>query len=123
MLDEAWRFFRDATIRTYVSEALKTWRKHNACVLLATQSSEDLERSELLRVAIESCPTKIFLANPNIDRASYRTLFHLTETEAERIATLVPRRELLLKRPDVSKVLMLEVDPDTTELFAPARRA
>jgi type IV secretion system protein VirB4 len=117
VLDEAWRFFHDSTIRAYVTEALKTWRRKNACVLLATQSSEDLERSELLRVAIESCPTKIFLANPDIDRAAYRTLFHLNETETERIATLIARRQLLLKRPGVAKVLNLEVDTEAERLF------
>jgi type IV secretion system protein VirB4 len=118
VLDEAWRFLRDPTIRQYVTEALKTWRKKNACVLLATQSSEDLARSELLRVAIESCPTKVFLANPQIDRAVYQELFHLNETEAERIATLVSRQQLLLKRPDVAKVLNLTVDPDSARLFS-----
>src|SRR5260370_41012223 len=96
VLDEAWRFLRDPTIRQYVTEALKTWRKKNACVLLATQSSEDLARSELLRGAIESCPTKCFLANPHIDPAVYQGLFHLNDTEAERIAMLVPRRQVLL---------------------------
>ena len=107
VLDEAWRFLRDPTIRAYVTEALKTWRKKNACVLLATQSSEDLQRSELLRVAIESCPTRCFLANPHIDRAVYQELFHLNETEAARIATLVPRQQVLLKQPHVAKVLNL----------------
>ena len=110
-------------IRQYVTEALKTWRKKNACVLLATQSSEDLERSELLRVAIESCPTKCFLANPSIDRAVYQDLFHLNETEAECVATLVPRQQVLLKRPDVAKVLNLFVDPESARLFSPAPRA
>jgi type IV secretion system protein VirB4 len=118
VLDEAWRFLRDPTIRAYVNEALKTWRKRNACVLLATQSSEDLARSELLRVVIESCPTTCFLANPQIDRAVYQHLFHLTETEAARIATLLPRRQLLLKRPDVAKVLNLNVDPESARLFS-----
>jgi type IV secretion/conjugal transfer VirB4 family ATPase len=120
VLDEAWRFLRDPTIRQYVTEALKTWRKKQACMLLATQSSEDLVTSEILRVAIESCPTKCFLANPNIDRAVYRELFHLNETEAERIATLVPRQQLLLKQPGVSKVLALSVDPESALLFSPA---
>jgi type IV secretion system protein VirB4 len=122
VLDEAWRFLRDPTIRAYVTDALKTWRKKNACVLLATQSSEDLERSDLLRVAVESCPTKIFLANPNIDRAAYQTLFHLNDTEAARIATLVPRQQFLLKQPGVAKVLTLRVDPANTTLFSTARR-
>ena len=42
VLDEAWRFMRDPTINAYITEALKTWRKQNAAMILATQSSEDL---------------------------------------------------------------------------------
>jgi type IV secretion system protein VirB4 len=122
VLDEAWRFLRDPTIRAYVTEALKTWRKKNACVLLATQSSEDLQRSELLRVAIESCPTTCFLANPHIDRASYQDLFHLNDTEAAAIATLIPRQQILLKQPHVAKVLNLQVDPKSAALFSVGRR-
>ena len=121
VLDEAWRFLRDPTIRAYVTEALKTWRKKNACVLLATQSTEDLERSDLLRVAIESCPTKCFLANPQIDQAVYRDLFHLNETEAASIATLVPRQQFLLKQPNLAKVLNLRVDPHNATLFSATR--
>jgi type IV secretion system protein VirB4 len=116
-LDEAWRFLRDATVRVYVREALKTWRKKNGCVLLATQSSDDLERSEILQVAIESCPTKCFLANPSIDRSIYQRLFHLNETEVEAIATLVPRQQFLLKQPNVAKVLNLHVDAESAALF------
>ena len=41
VLDEAWRFAQDATLKAYITEALKTWRKRNAAMLLATQSSED----------------------------------------------------------------------------------
>jgi type IV secretion system protein VirB4 len=122
VVDEAWRFLRDPTIRAYVTEALKTWRKKNACVLLATQSSEDLQRSELLRVAIESCPTTCFLANPHIDRASYQELFHLNDTEAAAIATLIPRQQILLKQPHVAKVLNLHVDPKSAALFSVGRR-
>jgi type IV secretory pathway VirB4 component len=122
VLDEAWRFLRDPTIRAYVTEALKTWRKKNACVLLATQSCEDLEQSALLRVAVESCPTLCFLANPQIDRAAYQDLFHLTQTQAERIASLIPRQQLLLRQPHVSKVLNLHVDAESARLFSLATR-
>jgi type IV secretion system protein VirB4 len=117
VIDEAWRFFRDPAIRAYVTEALKTWRKRNACVLLATQSSEDLMRTELLRVVLESCPTVCFLANPQIDRRLYQDLFHLTETEADRITTIQARRQFLLKQPGVAKVLTLNVDPESAWLF------
>jgi type IV secretion system protein TrbE len=111
VLDEAWRFFRDATVKTYVTEALKTWRKRNAAVLLATQSSQDFADPDLLRTIVESCPTKVFLANPDLDAERARDLFHLNEVEVARIMDLQPRRQFLLKRPDAAKVLELSVDP------------
>jgi type IV secretion system protein VirB4 len=111
VLDEAWRFAEDPTLKAYITDALKTWRKRNAAMLLVTQSSEDLERSDLLRTVVDSCPTKLFLANPAMDVERARDLFHLNETEAALIAQLRPRQQVLLKRPDVAKVLNLHVDP------------
>ena len=118
VLDEAWRFLRDQAIRAYITEAFKTWRKKNACVLLATQSCEDLERSDVLRVAVESCATLCFLANPQIDRAVYREVFHLNETQTDAIATLVPRQQILLKQRGVAKVLNVRVDAASAKLFS-----
>jgi type IV secretion system protein TrbE len=110
IVDEAWRFLRHPTIRLYITEALKTWRKKHAAMILATQSSDDLLRSEMLNVVVESTATKIFLANPDIDRALYREIFHLNETEADWIARLTPKQQMLIKRPDLSKVVNLNVD-------------
>jgi type IV secretion system protein VirB4 len=110
VMDEAWRFLRHATIKLYILEALKTWRKRNAAMILATQSSEDLAASQMLPVVLESCPTQLFLSNPGMDRKTYRDIFHLNETETERIAGLIPKREILIKRPDLSKVVSLNVD-------------
>ncbi|HTF70851.1 MAG TPA: DUF87 domain-containing protein, partial [Edaphobacter sp.] len=61
LLDEAWLFIRNETIRRYVVQAQKTWRKHNAAMILATQSIKELEESGMLQIVSESCPTKIFL--------------------------------------------------------------
>src|SRR5207244_7612040 len=102
VLDEAWRFAEDATLKAYITEALKTWRKRNAAMILATQSSEDLERSDLLRTAVDSCPTKFFLANPAMDLTRPRELFHLHDAEAALIAHFLPRRQAPRKRPAVS---------------------
>jgi type IV secretion system protein VirB4 len=118
VLDEAWRFFRHPAIKLYIVEALKTWRKKNAALILATQSVDDLRQSELLPVVVESCATKLFLANPGMDRNVYREIFQLNEVEADRIAQLIPKKQLLFKRPDVAKVLTLNVDPEMYELFA-----
>lgn len=111
VMDEAWRFLKNDTIRQYITEAVKTWRKRNAAMILATQSSDDLDRSEMLGVIVESCATKMFLANPGMDRDAYRETFHLNETEAALIAGLIPKQQILIKRPDLSKVVNLNVDP------------
>lgn len=111
VMDEAWRFFRNPTTRLYIVEALKTWRKRNAALVLATQSGEDLEQSEILPIVVESCPTKLFLANPGMDEEWYRRVFKLNITESQMIARLIPKQQFLLKRPDHAKVLNLNVDP------------
>lgn len=117
VVDEAWRFFRHPVIKAYIVEALKTWRKKNAAILLATQSSEDLLGSDLLPVVVESCPTQFFLANSGIDQQAYRRAFHLSETEAAQIAALVPKQEILVKQPNLSKRVRLRVDPKGCWLF------
>ena len=117
VLDEAWRFFRNPTTKAYITEALKTWRKRNAAMILATQSSDDLLREEMFSVIAESCFTKIFLANPGMDTGVYRKLFHLNETEAQQIARLIPKQQFLWKRPGLSKVLSLTVDPSALRIY------
>jgi type IV secretion/conjugal transfer VirB4 family ATPase len=117
VIDEAWRFFRHPTIKHYIVEALKTWRRKNAAMILATQSGDDLLRSEMLSLVVESCATKMFLANPDMDRKAYREVFHLNETEAELIAGLVPKQQILIKRPDIAKVINLNVDPKDYWLY------
>jgi len=64
-----------------VVQAQKTWRKHNAAMILATQSIKELEESGMLAIVAESCPTRIFLANPQMNREIYREAFHLNHTE------------------------------------------
>ncbi|MGE3341845.1 MAG: VirB4 family type IV secretion system protein [Vicinamibacterales bacterium] len=117
VLDEAWRFIQHPTLRAYVEEALKTWRKRHAAMILATQSVDDFASADLLRTVIEGCPTKLLLANPACDRSQYGTLFHLNDTELDLLTELVPRRQLLLKRPTVAKVLSLDVDPRSYWLY------
>jgi type IV secretion system protein VirB4 len=67
----------------------------------------------MLQTVAESCGTMIFLANPRMDREHYKHIFRLNDTEADLIATLQPKREMLVKRPDCSKVVRLEVSAET----------
>jgi type IV secretion system protein VirB4 len=116
-IDEAWIFLRNSSIQRYVLEALKTWRKHNAAIVLSTQSLDELRRSDILDVLVESCPTKIFLANPDMDRDLYRKQFHLNENEIELISGLIPKQQFLLKTPELAKVANLNVDRKSYWLY------
>ena len=117
VMDEAWRFIQHDRLRAYVEEALKTWRKRNAAMLLATQTVDDFASADLLRTVVEGCPTKLLLANPSLDRRQYADLFGLNEVELDLLAQLIARRQLLLKRADLSKVLTLNVDPRSYWLY------
>jgi type IV secretion system protein VirB4 len=110
LLDEAWLFIRNGTVRDYIVQGQKTWRKHNAAMLLATQSIKELQESGMLEVVAESCPTKIFLANPEMDRDVYRDAFHLNDTELDLIAGLIPPGQMLIRKTRSSKKVQLNVD-------------
>jgi type IV secretion system protein VirB4 len=110
LLDEAWLFIKNETIRNYVVQAQKTWRKHNAAMILATQSIKELEESGMLAIVAESCPTKIFLANPEMNREVYREAFHLNDTELDIVGGLVPPGQMLIRKAQTSKKVHLNVD-------------
>ena len=117
VMDEAWRFIQHPTLRAYVQEGLKTWRKRNAAMILSTQAIDDFASADLLRTVVESCPTKLLLANPALDPRQYADLFHLNEMELELLTGLIPKQQMLLKRPDVTKVLTLTVDPKSYWIY------
>ena len=116
-IDEAWVFLRNPSISSYVVEALKTWRKHNAALVLSTQSLDELRKSDILDVLLESCPTKIFLANPDMDLELYSRQFHLNDHEIDLISGLIPKQQMLIKTPESSKVANLSVDARSYWLY------
>ena len=64
----------------------------------------------MLEIVAESCPTKIFLANPDMDPEVYREAFHPNDTELELIAGLVPPGQMLIRKAQSSKKVHLNVD-------------
>ena len=90
-------------------EAAKTWRKKNAALIVATQSAVDVTGTAGAEVLLESMPTKLFLANPDLpDKAG--EIFRLNPSELNTIRSLIPKRELYLRRTDAAGILRLEVD-------------
>ena len=116
VVDEAWRYLRDPAVVAYLAESAKTWRKRNAALVMATQSAVDITGTAGAEPLLESMPTKIFLANPDLPSQAGQ-LFRLNERELELVRELVPKRELYLRRPNSTGVLRLNVDPKSYWLY------
>jgi type IV secretion system protein VirB4 len=63
VLDEAWLMLGHPVFRARIREWLKTLRKKNVSVVLATQNLSDAAGSGILDVLVESTATKVFLPN------------------------------------------------------------
>ena len=116
VVDEAWRYLQDPAVLGYLAEAAKTWRKRNAALVLATQSAVDVTATAGAAALLESMPTKLFLANPDLPQ-DVQQVFRLNDTEMQTIRSLIPKRELYLRRPNANAVMRLVVDPESYWLY------
>jgi len=96
LIDEGWLALDDPLFGRQLKEWLKTLRKKNASVIFATPSLADIEGSAIAPAIIESCPTRIFLANeralePQI--AGVYRRFGLNDRQIEIIASATPKRD------------------------------
>ncbi|MBI2772560.1 MAG: conjugal transfer protein TrbE [Burkholderiales bacterium] len=101
-LDECWLMLSHPLFREKVREWLKTWRKKNAAILLATQEVADVIASPIRDVIFASCPTKLLLPNPEAQDPSSREAYEiigLNNREIELLANAVVKRDYYYKSP------------------------
>ena len=96
IVDEGWLALDDEGFSGQLREWLKTLRKKNASVVFSTQSLADIDNSPIAPAIIESCPTRVFLANeralePQI-AATYRR-FGLSDRQIEILSQATPKRD------------------------------
>ncbi len=96
IVDEGWLALDDEGFSGQLREWLKTLRKKNASVVFSTQSLADIDNSAIAPAIIESCPTRVFLANeralePQI-AATYRR-FGLSDRQIEILSRATPKRD------------------------------
>ncbi|MBO9357438.1 conjugal transfer protein TrbE [Bordetella petrii] len=96
VLDEAWLFLDDPVFAARLREWLKTLRKKNVSVIFATQSLADIRDSSIAPAIIESCASRIFLANPQAVEPQIRTIyegFGLNARQIQLVAHASPKRD------------------------------
>jgi type IV secretion system protein VirB4 len=114
LIDEAWLALGHALFREKIREWLKTMRKANCAVVLATQSLSDAARSGILDVLDEGTSTKVFLPNLSAraeDAAALYRRFGLNDREIEILAGAIPKREYYMVSEKGRRLISLELGP------------
>jgi type IV secretion system protein VirB4 len=94
-LDEVWAYLRHDLFREKLRDWLKTMRRKNATVIMATQQISDLSNSDISDVLFENCPTKILLPNSEAKTAGSRLFYErvgLNDRELGQLAGAIPKQ-------------------------------
>ncbi len=113
-LDESWVMLDNPLFKARIREWLKTFRRKNAVVDLYTQGVTDISGSSIKDVLIESCPTKIYLPNPEANTPNIRTVYEqmgFNGKEIELISTATPKRHYYVTSPLGKRLITLGLGP------------
>ena len=126
LIDEGWLALDDPMFGRQLKEWLKTLRKKNASVVFATQSLADIEGSSIAPAIIESCPTRLFLANeralePQI--AGIYRRFGLNERQIEIVASATPKRDYYCQSAAGNRLFDLGLGPVALAFAAASSRS
>jgi type IV secretion system protein VirB4 len=102
LLDEAWSYVRHELFRARLRDWLKTMRRKNAAVIMATQQISDIANSEIADVVLENCPTKILLPNAEAKNPGSREFYQrvgLNERELEILQVSIPKQHYYVVSP------------------------
>lgn len=114
LLDEAWLMLGLPVFRDKIREWLKVLRKANCVVVLATQSISDAERSGIIDVLKESCPTKICLPNGAAREPGTRDFYErigFNARQIEIVANALPKHEYYMTCPDGRRLFDMALGP------------
>ncbi len=109
-LDEAWAYLRNGVFRERLRDWLKTLRRMNGVVLLATQNLSDIFNSGIGDVILEMCPTKILLPNGEAKNPASREFYDrlgLNARELDILQTSIPKQQYYMISPFGRRLISL----------------
>ncbi len=121
ILDEAWLMLGHPVFKEKIREWLKTLRKKNCAVVMATQSLSDATHSGIMDILSESCPTKIFLpnasANEPYSKKAYEAL-NVTQRQLDIISSAMPKRDYYYVSPSGTRLFSMNLNKTVLDLIA-----
>ncbi|MDQ2695557.1 MAG: hypothetical protein M3Z21_09325, partial [Pseudomonadota bacterium] len=114
VLEEAWIMLMHSLFAERVEEWLRVLRKRNAAVVFVTQSLADIAKHPKRDLILQSCPTKIFLPNPeagtDLQAHAYREI-GLTDRQIEVLSYAIPKRDYLVTSTEGRRLINLDLGP------------
>ncbi len=114
IVDEGWKLLSDTISAAWLWEAIRTFRKRNAGITLATQSLTEVAESSYRNLLLESCPGKIFLPNSDISGEYVRTAYlklGLSEREVAIVGAATPQRQYFFHSSRGKRLFQLDLQP------------
>jgi type IV secretion system protein VirB4 len=121
-IEELWAPLLRSVFANRIQQWLLTMRKQNAAVLLVAHSVQQLRELPNPQIITESCPTKIFLPNPDAKTRETEQLYAelgLNAREIQVIAESVPKRHYYFRSPRGSHRFELGLGPLALAFMAP----
>jgi type IV secretion system protein VirB4 len=114
-IEESWYMLANPIFEAKVNDWLRTFRKKRAFVVFATQSPEELKRLRSWAAFVTNVPTRIFLPALNDSLSAtapiLRELFNLNEAQLDLLAAAVPKRDYLLVKPGMTRLVEATMPP------------
>jgi len=104
-LDEAWQYFEDDYWREALKRSIPTYRKLNACLIMATQSVNSVINASISHIILDNCATQLLFPNPEARQKSYCDGLSLTDAEFEFIKHNEVNSRLFLIKQDNRSVI------------------
>lgn len=114
VLEEAWLLLMHSLFADKIEEWLRVLRKRNTAVVFVTQSLSEIARSDKAALILESCPTKLYLPNPEAGNEQNAAAYHavgLNDRQIELLSYAVPKREYLYTSPLGRRLIDLDLGP------------
>ncbi len=101
VIDEAWLMLSHDKFSKKILEWLKTFRKYNVTIILATQSIGDLCQKEDFSLFLDTIKTRIFLPNKDANNEILAPIYKklsLNEKQILSISKAIPKKDLFLHK-------------------------
>lgn len=122
VLEEVWSALMESAFARRIKQWLLTLRKQNAAVILVAHTPAQIAELDNREVILDSCPTKIYLPNPEaLDPESmklYRSM-GLNEREVRIIGKATRKKHYFYKCPVGSRLFDLDLGPLALSFVTP----